>query len=186
MANVYKPKFVDYEESLKTFTEWRKELIEASEKDAEAFKTLFSAVKYMAAKENTVAMDILAYFYKTGVPGLVPENYVRYIYWELLSAARGNELAIEKIQFLIGYACDMIIQSEDFPEIEYKNDIDDYNLLYVTGKAIAKMMVKNMEIYPVDLIELEDDFKPYKKEDSLKLRDDIDAAIPKAIEYLKS
>lgn len=184
---VKRPEFVDYQEALDTFTEWRKELNTCIDEQPESFKEMFSAVKYMAASENTIAMDVLAYYYKTGVPKLLPENYMRYIEWELIAAARGNELAIEKVQFLIGYGCDEIIESEDFEIIKYKNDIDDYNVLYVTGKALSKIIVRDyLKAFPIDLYNAEDDFKPYKQEDFINLRKIIDQAVPKTIEYLKS
>lgn len=184
---VKRPEFVDYQEALSTFTEWRKELNNCIDEQPQSFKDMFDAVKYMAACENTVAMDILAYYYKTGVPDLLPENYMRYIQWELIAAARGNELAIEKIQFLIGYGCDEIIESADFETIKYKNDIDDYNMLYVIGKALAKIIVRDfLKAFPVDLYNEPDDFKPYKQEDFINLRKIIDQAIPLTIQYLKS
>ena len=93
--------FVSYSEAFDEFTNLRKQLNNLVENDKEKFYELFNEVKVAAAQENTVAMDILAYYYKMGVEDLVPENYPRYINWQLLSAARGNEFAIEKLQFLI-------------------------------------------------------------------------------------
>ena len=188
MARIEKrPEFIDYYEALSTFTEWRKEINTCIEIQPKSFKDMFNAVKYMAASENTVAMDILAYYYKTGVPNLIPENYMRYIQWELIAAARGNQLAIEKVQFLIGYACDEIIACEDYETIKYKNDIEDFNVLYILGKAVAKILVKDfLKAYPIDLYKAPDEYKPYKQEDFINLRKIIDSAVPKVIEYLKS
>lgn len=178
--------FVPYEDAFDEFTRIRKELNNLAEEDQEGFKELFKDVKVSAARENTVAMDILAYYYKTGVEGLVPENYQRYIQWEMVAAARGNEFAIEKLQFLIGYACDAIIESEDYNIIAYKNDITDANLLYVLSKAIAKIYVREYKIYPVDLFELEDELVKYRQEFSVNLRSNVDNIIPKVIAFLKS
>lgn len=181
--------FYDYQECFDAFANIRKELNSYIEKgQAEKFLTRFQQLKQDALnKSDVVAMDILAYYYKTGVGKILPENYMRYISWEFVAAARGNELAIEKLQFLIGYACDNIIACDYYDDIEYKNDIDEYNVLYVLGKNICKIMVKDfLNAFPIDLVDLPDDFKPYKKEDFILLRKNIDAAIPKTIDFLKS
>lgn len=186
MVRIRRRPFVEYDEALKGFTNLRRELNNLAEEDREAFLKRFEELKDSAVHEDAIAMDVLAYFYKTGVEGILPENYMRYITWELVSAGRGNQLAIEKLQFLIGYACDAIIRCEDYNTIVYKNDIDDYNLLYVLGKAVAKMIVRDLQAFPVDLVELQDDFLPFKQEYYVTLRKKIDDAIPKTIEFLKS
>lgn len=179
--------FVPYKDAFEEFTKLRKEINDLVSNDKkEEFKELFKEIKIAAAKENTVAMDILAYYYKTGIEGFLHENYKRYISWQLVAAARGNEFAIEKLQFLIGYACDAIILCEDYELIKYKNDIFDDNILYVLGKAVAKMLVKELKIYPIDLYTMDDDYVPFRQEHFVNLRHDIDNIIPKTIAYLKS
>lgn len=182
--------FIPYKEAFEGFTELRREFNALSEKGAKQFLDYFKQLKIYAAQENTVAMDTLAYYYKSGVENngeiIVPENYMRYMAWELIAAARGNELAIEKLQFLIGYACDEIIACEDYELIAYKNDITDDNLLYVLGKAICKILVKEKQFFPIDLYALEDEPAPFKQEYFINLRHSIDAIIPKTIAYLKS
>ena len=187
MARVkYKP-FVYYEEAMAGFAEARKILNECKEKGARAFLTEFQKYKEAAKNEDAIAMDVLAYYYKTGAGNFLPENYNRYITWELVAAGRGNTFAIEKLQFLIGYACDQIIDCDDFETIKYKNDIDQYNLLYVLGKAVCKIVVRNfLKAYPVDLVELEDTYSPYEQKDFVTLRRYIDEAIPLTINFLKS
>ena len=190
MERVKRRPFVPYKEAFEDFTTLRKEINKLSDEDEQAFFELWQEIKVAAAQENTVAMDILAYYYKSGIKNdehqLVPENYQRYINWELVSAARGNMFAIEKLQFLIGYACDKIAENENFPTIAYKNDIEDSNLLYVLGKAIAKIYVREYKIFPVDLFELEDDESPFKNEYYVNFRHNIDQIIPKVIDFLKS
>ena len=190
MERIRRRPFVPYEDAFEEFINLRKQFNELANKNVDDFKQLFKECKLAAAKENTVAMDVLAYYYKSGVKVdeevLVPENYIRYINWELLSASRGNEFAIEKLQFLIGYACDIIMSDKDYSLIEYKNDIDETNVLYVLGKAIAKIYVREYQIYPVDLYQLDDEEAPYKKENSVNLRYNIDNIIPKVVEFLNS
>ncbi|MBO5394646.1 MAG: hypothetical protein J6A28_01925 [Clostridia bacterium] len=178
--------FTYYSDAFDGFTELRKELNGYLESDPEEFLIKFEELKQKAFYSDVIAMDVLAYYYKSGAGDVLPENYMRYINWEFLAAARGNTFAIEKLQFLIGQACDQIIDSEHYSTIEYKNDIDDYNMLYVLGKNLCKIIVKELKAFPIDLIELEDDYKPYTKEDFINLRKIIDAAVPKTIDFMKS
>lgn len=187
MEKVRRPEFIDYKEAFDTFTQWRSELNDCAQKMPESFSSMFAAIKFMAVNENAIAMDVLAYFYKTGVKDLLPENYMRFIKWQVLAAARGNEFAIEKVQFLIGYACEEIMNSPDYELIQEKNDIDDYNVLYVLGKAICKILARDyLDAFPVDLAGEEDDYQPYSKEAFVTLRKKIDECVPKVIKFLKS
>ncbi len=186
MSKLKREPFIYYDDALEGFAEARKTMNEIIEKKPETFKEEFDYVKYLGASEDPVAMDLLAYYYKTGISGLLKENYKMYIFWELLSASRGNEFAIEKLQFLIGYAVDKIMACEDYQKIVYKNDIDDSNGLYVIGKALCKIIVKQIECFPVDLAQKEDEYLPYKQEYFINLRTNIDEAIPETIKFLKS
>lgn len=182
-----RPEFVDYQTAFDTFTTWRKELNECADKMPDSFAQMFQVVKFMAASENAIAMDVLAYFYKSGVPDLLPENYMQYIKWEVAAASRGNEFAIEKLQFLIGYACDKIAEDAEYDLIKYKNDIDDYNALYVLGKNLCKVLARDfLKAFPIDMAGEEDVSKPYTKEAFFNLRTMIDGAIDKTIKILKS
>lgn len=187
MERIRRKAFTSYYEALDGFTKARKELNDCINKSPYDFLDKFEEYKDKAKHEDVVAMDVLAYYYKSGVPGILPENYMRYISWELVAAARGNELAIEKVQFLIGFGCDKIIESEDFETIKYKNDIDSSNLLYVLGKGLSKMLVREfLKAYPVDLVQLKDDYDPFQQKYFVTLRRYIEEAVPKTIALLKS
>ncbi len=182
-----RPPYIEYQVAFDTFTTYRKELNECAEKMPESFSSMFQAVKFMGANEDPIAMDVVAYFYKSGVPDLLGENYMKYIRWEVASAARGNEFAIEKLQFLIGYACTNIMDSEDYDTIVYKNDITDYNALYVIGKNLCKVLAKDyLNAFPIDLASEEDETSPYSKEAFYNLRNMIDSATEKTIQIMKS
>lgn len=179
--------FIDYQDALEGFTNIRKEMNGyIADGETDKVKQMFNALKYSAALEEPISMDVLAYYYKSGIEGVIPENYMNYVKWELIAAARGNELAIEKLQFLIGYACEIIMADEQFDLISFKNDIDDDNVLYVLGKNLCKIIVRYLKAYPVDLVQEEDKAVPYTQEAFINLRKMIDDAIPKTIEFLKS
>ncbi len=186
MDRIRRKPFVPYNEALEKFMEIRKDLNDSRLKDEDLFLDKFEELKERAANEDAIAMDVLAYYYKNGVSGLVPENYLRYINWEMVAAARGNELAIEKLQFLINLACKKIIDCEDYETIKYKNDIDDSNELYVVAKNLCKVLVKEfLKAYPVNLVKLEDDYQPFEQKYFVTLRRYIEEAVPKTIEFMK-
>ena len=178
--------YTEYFESLDRFTSYRKKLNDYINNNQKKFLPEFNEIKEKAGKGDVVCMDVLAYYYKTGVAGLLPENYNRYLEWEILSAARGNELAIEKLQFLLVYAYSQIIQCEDYNVIVYKNDINDSNVIHVVGKAICKMLVKEMNLFPAELAKEKDEKAPYTREAFILFRKTVDENMPKTINYLKS
>ena len=180
--------FVEYDDALEGFSSLREEINALIDDESyEEFGVKWEWLKEQAAMGDAIAMDVLAYYYKSGIKGFIPENYLRYIQWEVLAAGRGNELAIEKMQFLIKNACDKIITSSKYEKIKYKNDIDEYNELYVVGKAICKIVARdNYTAFPEDLVELKDVKQPYTKEIHNNLMVNINAAVDKAIELLIS
>lgn len=179
--------FMEYQEAFDKFTELRRQVNNCVENQPEKFGELFENIKQQALYGSVVAMDILAYYYKTGIPNLLPENYNRYVAWEILAAGRGNKFAIDKLQFLISQACDDVSDHEEFDEMIYKNDIDEENVMHVLGKAICKILARDfLKAYPIDLVAKEDSYEPYKQESYINLRKMIDDSVPKTIEYLLS
>ena len=187
MERIYKrPAFFQYQDALSQFTKYRKQLNDYIENNPIKFQELFSKLKENAGKDYVVAMDVLAYYYKTGVQNLLPENYDSYLKWEIVASAKGNELAIEKLQFLLGYAYTKIMEDEDYETIAYKNDIDQYNAVYVIGKAICKMLARELKLFPIDMAKEIDIRKPYSQEAFIIFRKNVDNIIPKTIHFLKS
>lgn len=187
MERIHKrPAFYVYQEALSEFTKLRKQLNEYIDDNPSDFLKMFEELKERAGKDDVVAMDVLAYYFKTGVPNLLPENYDSYLKWEIVSAAKGNELAIEKLQFLLGYAYTAIMGSDDYETIKYKNDIDDYNAIYVIGKNICKMLARELKFYPIDMAKEPNTHKPYTQEAFILFRKNVDNIIPKTIDFMKS
>ena len=117
---------------------------------------------------------------------LLGENYDRFMSWEILAAARGNEFAIEKLQFLFNTAFDAILNDENYDEICYKNDIDDTNELYKLGKNICKMLVRELSLFPVDLAGAKDETVKYTQERFIYYRKKIDEIVEPTIKFLLS
>lgn len=179
--------YIEYKEAFEKFTEMRKEVNDCVEKTPEKFNDVFDELKFKALYGSPVAMDVLAYFYKTGIPKHLPENYNRYISWQFLAAGRGNKFAIDKLQFLISGACDQIAEHEEFAEMVYKNDITEDNVMHVLGKALCKILVGDfLKAFPIDLVKMDDMYEPYSQEAFINLRKMIEQAVPVTCEFLLS
>lgn len=179
--------FIETEEALAKFTEMRREVNNCVEREPEKFPELWEEIKQKALYDSVIAMDVLAYFYKTGIPKLLPENYERHVAWQFLSAARGNKLALDKIQFLITHAVDQIAEHEKFDDMVYLNDITEENINHVLGKALCKVLVGDfLKAFPIDLVKLKDEYVPYSQEAFINLRKMIDDAVPLTQKFLLS
>ena len=86
--------FIRRKDAYNSFKELRKILNGsiASPKDwKKSFSEMFSEVGGLAMENNCIAQDVMSYYYKDGVEGVLEENYDQYMQWEILAAANGNE-----------------------------------------------------------------------------------------------
>ena len=65
---------------------------------------MFNDVCLRASKNDCIAQDYLAYVFKKGLINVVPVNYTKYMQWEILAAANGNQFAIDKLSLFLNYA----------------------------------------------------------------------------------
>lgn len=151
----------------------------------ESFSSLFSKIKKLASEGDVVAQDVVAYFYRDGAGRYLSENYPKYMAWQILSASNGNKFAIEKLQFFMGYAYDTIVDHEDFGIIKYRNQIDEYNYIYIIGQKICQALVEELGYDAKTLGEESDRYDNYKPEQFRDLRKAIDKVLPKVIEDMK-
>lgn len=182
MSKRFRPHYIEYQEAFDHFVEERKEINKALENGTigQAFQNLLSK----AAKNDAVAMDVLAYYYKSGITNFLKEDYKKYLYWQLLACAKGNCFAIDKMQFLFNASYDAIVEDERFDEIAYKNDLTDENYMSVIGKAIAKVMVKKYQINAEDLANSQNESHPFQNEYLAEFRKDLDSSFEDIIEKL--
>lgn len=178
-----RPKVIQYQEAFDKFLECRKEVNKALEDGN--IKEVFDDLIKKANGNDAVAMDVLAYYYKSGITNFLKEDYQKFYYWELLACSKGNNFAIDKMQFLFNNTYDEILEDESFNEIAYKNDLTEENVFYVLGKEIAKVMVRKYKLYSELLSSQENQFNPFKNEYLIQFRKDLDDALPDIIEKLK-
>ncbi len=179
--------FISRKEAYNGFIEWRKKLNNAqnSFSSEEGFSALFEEAVQMAGDGDAVMQDVVAYYYKSGVFRRLDEDYKKYMEWEILSAAAGNEFAIEKLQFFLGYAYDQIVESPDFPKIKYYNGIDEYNYIAIIGQQICEALAEKLGLDAKTLSKTKDIYQPYQPEYFRDYRKAVDEVINKVIDIMK-
>lgn len=168
------------------FVELRKvlnELLENSE-DRSKFEDAWAEVGALAMSGNPIAQDIVAYYYKDGINGFLPENYDLYMKWSILAAANGNEFAIEKLQFFLNYAFQELITEENLQKILSRNEIDENNYFYVIGNLLCEGLVDEMHINAKDLVEEKSGIVKYTPERLRVYKRELEKALPRILDYL--
>ncbi len=165
------------------FIEWREKINKVSDYRVKFYPLFDEAVK-LASEGDPCMQDVVAYYYKSGVDRLLDEDYKKYMNWEILAGANGNEFAIEKLQFFMGYAYDQIVQDGLFPKIKYYNGIDEYNYIYIIGRELCIALAEKLEINETTLSKLKDGYLPYKPEYFRDYRKAVDEVLPLVIEKM--
>lgn len=181
--------FINKQLAFDSFTQLRSALNDVIEKPREfkkSFADCFAEVGTLALEGNPIAQDMMSYYYKDGVKDQILQNYDLYMQWEILAGANGNEFAIEKLQFFLGYAFDEIAANERFEEIFNKQNLDENNYVYVLGNLLCEGIVDEMQITAQKLVETPPAEVRYTAERLRKYRRALDSALPKVIDYLLS
>ena len=179
--------FIRRKDAYNSFKELRKILngsITSPDDWKKSFKDMFAEVGALAMENNCVAQDVMAYYYKDGVQGFLEENYDKYLQWEILAGANGNEFAIEKLQFFLNYAMQEIVDSENLEKILRINGIDEENYMFILGNLLCEGLVDELEIEPKKLVESPDDKVEYSLERQRVYRRALDACLPRVLDYL--
>ena len=181
--------FIRRKDAYNSFKELRKILngsISNPKDWKKSFKEMFAEVGGLAMENNCIAQDLMSYYYKDGVEGVIEENYDQYMQWEILAAANGNEFAIEKLQFFLNYAIQEIAENEKIEKILLINGLDEENYMYILGNLLCEGIVDELGITAKKLV----DEKPKKQEYSLErmrvYRNALENSLPRVVEYLLS
>ena len=75
MRNGLRPKVIEYQEAFDKFVAGRKEINTAIEQGK--IGDVFGQLLEKAEKHDAVAMDIIAYYYKSGIVNYLKENYIK-------------------------------------------------------------------------------------------------------------
>ena len=179
--------FVYKDDAFKGFTELRKVVNEIIEngKSKKKFEDAFDEIGTLAMEGNPIAQDVMSYYYKNGVKGLLKPNYDLYMKWSILAAANGNEFAIEKLQFFLNYAFTEIAETDDLEKIIENNDVDEKNYVYVFGNVICEGLVDELGITAQKLVEEDNDEEVLYTPEKLRVyRRAMEKVLPKVLEFL--
>ena len=75
-----RPKVIEYQEAFDRFVAYRKDINKALEEGN--IKKVFDDLTEKANDNDAVAMDVLAYYYKSGITNFIKEDYKKYYYWD--------------------------------------------------------------------------------------------------------
>lgn len=179
--------FIRRKDAYNSFRELRKILngsIASPQDWKKSFSEMFAEVGALAMENNCIAQDVLSYYYKDGVEGALEENYDQYMQWEILSAANGNEFAIEKLQFFLNYAMQEIVDNEKLDKILALNGIDENNYMYILGNLLCEGVVDELGLSPKKLVDAPAKKQEYSLERMRVYRTALDKALPKVLKYL--
>ena len=176
--------FIDRKKSYNGFVKYRRKIIDASAKGE--FEETFTDVGTKALEGDAIAQDVMAYFYNKGLPNFLKPNYELCLSWQILASANGNIFAIEKTEFLIKYALDVIFDSDAvLRQAILRGNIDKDNALYVISNLICESMVDTLHIEAKKLIEIQGEMK-YLPEVNRKFVLAMENSIPVVVNYLVS
>ena len=146
----------------------------------------FNDICLRASKDDPIAQDFLAYCFKKGVRDVIPVNWEKYMQWQILAGANGNEFAIDKLALFFNYAFNEIMLADDLEYIIQRNDITKDNFTYVVGRLLCEAMADDMMLSPEKLLKE----KITSVEFNAKLMRTFDRsrnyAIPKVLKFLRN
>ena len=178
-------KFIDKETAREKFIKYRKSILDASEKGK--FDDVFSDICTKALEGDAVAQDCVAYFYNKGMPGFLKVNYDLYMSWEVLACANGNCFAIEKLEFFLKYALDVIFSVDAvLRDALRKGNITKDNGIYVISNLLCESIVDILKINPKELILKDNTYLPFSTEVNRKYVDALETSMPIVVRYIIS
>lgn len=146
----------------------------------------FNDICIKAADNDPIAQDYLAYIFKKGLGNVIPVNYEKYMQWQILACANGNQFALEKMSLFLSYALNEILFADDFSHIATRNDLTESNYNYIVGRLICEAMADELNLDPKRLISESISHKEF----DAKIMHVFDKArnysIPKILNYLRN
>ena len=81
-------RFISKKDAFEGFTELRSVMNDCKDNPKQyrkSFMDMFAEVGAIAMEGNCIAQDVMSYYYKDGVDGLIPQNYDLYMQWAILA-----------------------------------------------------------------------------------------------------
>ena len=178
-------KFIDRKTAYDGFVKYRKKLFDAEETGQ--FDEVFADICTQAMMGDAIAEDCVAYFYSKGIPDFLNQNYELYMSWQVLAAANGNCFSIEKLEFFLKFALDLIFAKDDILKFALmRGNINKDNALYVISNLLCEGIVDNLKINPKELIQQDNIEQPYSLEVNRKFVKALEDSVIAVAKYLIS
>lgn len=107
---------------------------------------VFNDICLDASKNDPVAQDYIAYIFKKGFNGVVPVNYKKFMEWQILAGANGNQYSIDKLALFLNYAFNEILLVEDIEYIAKRNNLVPENYQYVVGRLLCEAIADELRL----------------------------------------
>ena len=121
------------------------------------------------------------------MPGFLKVNHDLYMSWEVLACANGNCFAIEKLEFFLKYALDVIFSVDAvLRDALRKGNITKDNGIYVISNLLCESMVDILKINPKELILKDNTYLPFSTEVNRKYVDALETSMPIVVRYIIS
>ena len=177
--------FTKREDAYNGFVQYRKEVMDSINKGG--FNDAFTELCTKALAGDCVAQDCVAYFFNKGVPDFLASNYDYYMSWQILAGANGNEFSLEKMEFFLNPALEIITNEPDIltMAMQRKNMPKD-NALMVISNLLCEGIVDELGINPRNLIELQKKPQPYSPQKNRVYVDAMERSILNVARFLVS
>lgn len=113
---------------------------------------VFNDICLDASKNDPIAQDYLAYIFKKGFFDVVPINYERFMQWQILAGASGNQFAIDKLALFLNFAFGKILVVDDIDFLIKRNNLTESNYEYVIGRLLCEAIADELRLDPETLV----------------------------------
>lgn len=137
-----------------------------------------------AAGGDPIAQDILAEWFRNGSQ-IVDENMEVGMKWLILAGANGNKYALDRLKLHFNFAFTSIISHDNFSNMAYRHNIDEYNYQYVLGKYICDGVVDDMKINALELAKSKPIHMPFSSIIMRRFDKSIESSVSKVIEMMQ-
>ena len=146
----------------------------------------FNDICLMASKNDPIAQDYLSYIFKKGLGNIIPVNYEKYMQFQILAGANGNNFALDKLALFLNFALNEIAYAEDFEYIATKNELNQNNFLYIVGRLLCEGIIDEMQLNPEKLVKDPIEHIEFNSPLMRKFDKARNASIPKVLKFLRS
>ena len=119
----------------------------------EAAIDAFNDICLDASKNDPIAQDYLAYIFKKGLRGIIAPNHEKYMQWQILAGANGNQFAIDKLALFLNYGFNEVMLADDFEYMIKRNGLTQSNFNYIVGRLFCEAMADELMLEPQKLLQ---------------------------------